>query len=59
MTVLLAMATAVTLLPAMFGFMGMRVLSRRERQHLSDHGAHDVTRGASGRAGRASWRAAR
>jgi len=42
MTVLLAMATAVTLLPALFGFMGMRVLSRRERQHLADHGAHDV-----------------
>ena len=41
-TVLLAMATAVTLLPAMFGFMGMRVLSRRERRHLADHGARDV-----------------
>jgi RND superfamily putative drug exporter len=44
MTVLLAMATAITLLPALFGFMGMRVLSRRERQHLADHGAHEVHR---------------
>ncbi len=42
MTVLLAMATAVTLLPALFGFMGMRLLSRRERRRLDDHGAHDV-----------------
>ena len=42
MTVLIAMAAAVTLLPAMFGFMGMRLLSRRERTHLDDHGARDV-----------------
>jgi len=41
-TVLLAMATAVTLLPALFGFMGLRVLSRSERRRLADHGAHDV-----------------
>ena len=42
MTVLIAMAAAVTLLPALFGFMGMRVLSRRERRRLDDHGAHEV-----------------
>ena len=42
MTVLLALAAAITLLPALFGFMGMRVLSRRERRRLADHGAHDV-----------------
>jgi RND superfamily putative drug exporter len=41
MTVLLAMATAITLLPALFGFMGMRLLSRRERRRLIDHGAQD------------------
>ena len=40
-TVLVAMAAAMTLLPALFGFMGVRVLSRRERQHLDDHGARD------------------
>ena len=41
MTVLIAMVAAVTLLPALFGFMGMRLLSRRERRHLDDHGAQD------------------
>jgi RND superfamily putative drug exporter len=42
MTVLLALASAITLLPALLGFMGMRVLSGRERRRLADHGAHDV-----------------
>ena len=41
-TVLLALATAITLLPALFGFMGLRLLSRSERRRLADHGAHDV-----------------
>ena len=41
MTVLIAMVAAVTLLPALFGFMGMRLLSRRERRQLDDHGAQD------------------
>jgi putative drug exporter of the RND superfamily len=41
MTVLIAMAAAITLLPALFGFMGVRVLSRKERRHLDDHGARD------------------
>jgi RND superfamily putative drug exporter len=34
----LTMATAVTLLPALLGFMGVRVLSRRERRHLAETG---------------------
>ena len=41
-TVLLALAAAITLLPALFGFMGMHLLSGRERRRLADHGAHDV-----------------
>ena len=41
-TVLLALAAAITLLPALFGFMGMQLLSGRERRRLADHGAHDV-----------------
>lgn len=39
--VLLTMAAAVTLLPAMLGFMGMRVLSRRERQRLAARGPQE------------------
>jgi len=39
--VLIAMSAAVTLLPALFGFMGVRVLSRRERRRLADLGAQD------------------
>ena len=34
----LTMIAAVTLLPAMLGFMGMRVLSRRERRHFDQRG---------------------
>ena len=37
-TVLLTMATALTLLPALLGFMGTRVLSRRERRRLAESG---------------------
>jgi len=45
-TVLFTMAAAVTLLPALLGFLGMRVLSRRERRRLAAGGpARD---GASG-----------
>ena len=40
-TVVLTIATALTLLPAMLGFMGRRVLSRRERQRLSTHGGQE------------------
>jgi len=41
LTVVLTMATALTLLPAMLGFMKHRVLSRRERRRLADEGPHD------------------
>jgi len=34
--VLFTMATSLTLLPALLGFFGHRVLSRRQRRHLSD-----------------------
>ena len=37
-TVLLTVATALTLLPALLGFMGTRVLSRRERRQLAESG---------------------
>ncbi len=37
-TVLFTMAAAVTLLPALFGFLGMRVLSRRDRRRLTTDG---------------------
>jgi RND superfamily putative drug exporter len=40
-TVVLTMATAMTLLPALFGFLGMRVLSRRERRRLAAEGPWD------------------
>ena len=40
-TVVLTMATAMTLLPAMLGFMGPRVLSRRERRRLAEGGPRD------------------
>ena len=45
-TVLFTMAASVTLLPALLGFLGMRVLSRRERQRLAADGP--VRDGASG-----------
>ncbi len=39
--VLFTVITAVTLLPAMLGVMGTRVLSRRERRILAEQGPHD------------------
>ena len=36
--VALTMAAAITLLPALLGFMGLRLLSRRERQRLEESG---------------------
>ena len=45
LTVLFTVAAAVTLLPAMFGFLGVRVLSRRERRALAVRGP-DVPHGA-------------
>jgi RND superfamily putative drug exporter len=41
-TVALTVATASTLLPALLGFLGMRVLSRRERQQLAQSGSWDA-----------------
>ncbi|WP_432094264.1 MMPL family transporter [Streptomyces sp. bgisy100] len=38
LTVVLAVAASVTLLPALLGLMGMKVLSRRERRSLVEHG---------------------
>ena len=38
LTVLFTVAAAVTLLPAMFGFLGVRVLSRRERRAIAAQG---------------------
>jgi RND superfamily putative drug exporter len=41
MTVVFTMAGAITLLPALLGFIGLRVLSRRERRRLTTHGLGD------------------
>jgi RND superfamily putative drug exporter len=41
-TVLFTMAAATTLLPALLGVLKMRVLSRRERRRLAEHGGHDT-----------------
>ena len=45
--VLFTMAAAITLLPALLGFCGTRVLSRKERRRLEKHGPE--LEGASGR----------
>ena len=46
-TVLFTVAAAATLLPALLGFLGMRVLSRRERRRLAAGGpSPDATSGA-------------
>jgi putative drug exporter of the RND superfamily len=39
--VLLTMVASITLLPALLGFMGTRVLSRRERRRLAAHGPEE------------------
>jgi RND superfamily putative drug exporter len=41
-TVLFTMLAATTLLPAMLGVLGMKVLSRRERRRLADEGGHET-----------------
>jgi putative drug exporter of the RND superfamily len=41
--VVLTMLSAITLLPALLGFMGPRVLSRRERRRLAEDGPQDGT----------------
>ncbi|MET8676686.1 MMPL family transporter [Streptomyces sp. NPDC004647] len=38
LTVILAVASSVTLLPALLGVIGMKALSRRERRRLTEHG---------------------
>ncbi|MFE9141133.1 MMPL family transporter [Streptomyces tubercidicus] len=38
LTVVLTVAAAVTLLPALLGLIGIRALSRRERRRLAEHG---------------------
>ncbi len=43
MTVLFTVAAAVTFLPAMLGFLGMKVLSRKERRRLAAEGPHEPT----------------
>jgi putative drug exporter of the RND superfamily len=40
--VVLAVAAAITLLPAIFGIFGLRLLSRRQRRHLAANGPSDV-----------------
>jgi uncharacterized membrane protein YdfJ with MMPL/SSD domain len=55
-TVLFTIAAATTLLPALLGFLGMRVLSRKERRKLATAGPAPA--GASGTAGllrRGQW----
>jgi RND superfamily putative drug exporter len=45
-TIALTIAAALTLLPALLGFLGPKVLSRRERAALAGHGpAHDSPQG--------------
>ncbi|MDK1472746.1 MMPL family transporter [Streptomyces sp. 549] len=41
LTVVLSVIAAATLLPAMFGVLGLRVLSRKERQRLAEDGPVD------------------
>ncbi|MBU6233698.1 MAG: MMPL family transporter [Acidobacteria bacterium] len=41
LTVLVTMVAAVTLLPALLRLQGMRVLSRRQRRQLAEHGPRD------------------
>jgi putative drug exporter of the RND superfamily len=42
LTVLFTVLAAITLLPAMLGILGMRVLSRRQRRKLADNGPDPV-----------------
>ncbi len=57
LTVVLTMATALTLLPALLGFMGVHVLSRRERRRLAENGPQDGhTTGFWARWARFIWR---
>jgi RND superfamily putative drug exporter len=42
--VVVTVLASITLLPALLGFLGLRVLSRRERRALAEHGPQDVHR---------------
>jgi putative drug exporter of the RND superfamily len=42
LTVLITMAASLTFLPALLGFWGTRVLSRRERKALAEHGPEPI-----------------
>jgi RND superfamily putative drug exporter len=46
-TVVLTMLSSLTLLPALLGFVGARVLSRKERRTLREDGPHDETHGSA------------
>jgi RND superfamily putative drug exporter len=43
LTVLFTMVAAITLLPALLGMMGMKVLNRRQRRLLADEGPRDTS----------------
>jgi RND superfamily putative drug exporter len=49
--VLITMTAAVTLIPALLGIIGMRVLSKKERRRLAAEGPRDRSSTASGPAG--------
>ena len=56
LTVVITVAAAVTLLPALLGVLGMRVLSRRQRRKLAADGPQtEPVRRARRPAGRPSW----
>ena len=60
LTVVVTVAAAVTLLPALLGVIGMRVLSRRQRRRLAANGPqHGAGRAAPRPAGRPSWNGTR
>ena len=54
--VLVTMTAAVTLIPALLGIIGMRVLSRKERRRLDEQGPATPSWKGSGRSGRGSCR---
>ncbi|AUH41028.1 MMPL family transporter [Streptomyces sp. CMB-StM0423] len=59
LTVLLGVAASVTLLPALLGILQTRVLSRRQRRSLAEHGPEHAPEPGDPAAGEAAGRAAR
>jgi RND superfamily putative drug exporter len=56
MTVVITVAAAITLLPALLGVLGIRVLSRRQRRRLAEGGPpEDRQAGADGQGAAARW----